>query len=200
MLGLTETGSRVWLRDADSPKSKRKYRFSWEMASDGEVPVCVNTHLANKLVVEGIRSGKIHELQGYSELKTEVKYGLEKSRIDVLLQNQGFEQCYIEVKNVTAVQAPGVAIFPDAVTLRGQKHLRELISVVQQGQRAVIFFCVVRPDVQYFQPADAIDPVYGQCLREALAAGVEALAYRAYVSDKEIRLEKSLEVQLPDLL
>ncbi|MCW9025565.1 MAG: DNA/RNA nuclease SfsA [Gammaproteobacteria bacterium] len=204
MLGLTEPGSRIWLRDADSPKSKRKYRYSWEIASTSSeassVQVCVNTHLANKLVVEGIGAGQILELQGYTELRTEVKYGQENSRIDILLQNQPDELCYIEVKNVTAALQPGVAAFPDAVTTRGSKHLRELMNMVEQGHRAVIFFCVVRPDVDIFQPADSIDPVYGQLLREAVSKGIEALAYRAYISDSEIFLEKPLPVNLPDLL
>ena len=207
MMGLTEPGSRIWLRDADSPT--RKYRYSWEIASTAEhIPVCVNTHLANKLVVEGIENGVITELQGYRELKTEVRYGQERSRIDVFLShevntNENNRDCYIEVKNVTAMleagQEQGIVVFPDAVTQRGSKHLRELMNMVEQGQRAVIFYCVSRPDARQVQPADSIDPVYGQLLREAVSQGVEALAYSVYISATEIYLKKSLPVILPDL-
>ncbi|MDH5572396.1 MAG: DNA/RNA nuclease SfsA, partial [Gammaproteobacteria bacterium] len=207
MLGLTEPGSRIWLRDANSPT--RKYRYSWEIASSKEqMPVCVNTHLANQLVIEGIKKGVITELQGYRELETEVQYGQERSRIDVFLtngegQNGNKQDCYVEVKNVTAMLdtegTQGIAIFPDAVTQRGSKHLRELMNMVERGQRAVIVFCVSRADATQFQPADLIDPVYGQLLRKAVTQGVEALAYSVNISVTEICLKKSLPVMLPDL-
>ncbi len=194
MLGLTESGSRIWLKDSQNPK--RKYRYSWVMAStDTGIPVGVDTHLANKLVVEGIESGVIAELQGYRNLKTEVRYGNENSRIDILLQNDD-ELCYVEVKNVTAILESGIAVFPDAVSQRGSKHLRELMLMKQQGARAVIFFCVTREDAQLFCPADTIDPEYGRTLRQAVAAGVELLAYRARVSPEEIRLQDCLPVDL----
>ncbi len=196
MLGLLEPGSKIWLRD--SQNSKRKYRYSWVMASANEnTPVGVDTLLANKLVVEGIESGVITELQGYAQLKTEVRYGEENSRIDILLENEG-ELCYVEVKNVTAITEPLLrprqAIFPDALSERGRKHLRELMLMKQQGARAVIFFCVAREDAEAFRPADEIDPEYGRTLRQAAAAGVEIMAYRARVSVDEIYLQTQLLV------
>ena len=194
MLGLTEPGSRIWLRDSQNPE--RKYRYSWVMGStETGILVGVDTLLANRLVVEGIASGKIAELQGYNKLQTEVRYGSENSRIDILLQN-GDAACYVEVKNVTAMLEPGVAVFPDAVSERGRKHLRELILMKQQGARAVIFFCVTREDAQIFCPADEIDPEYGRGLRQAAAAGVDILAYRARVSAAEMLLHTRLPVEL----
>ncbi len=194
MRGLTGPGSRIWLKDSQNPK--RKYRYSWVIASaDTGIAVGVDTLLANRLVVEGIKTGSIAELQGYASLQTEVRYGSENSRIDILLQNRG-KACYVEVKNVTAVLEPGRAIFPDAVSERGRKHLRELILMKQQGARAVIFFCVTREDAQVFCPADEIDPEYGFGLRQAVAAGVEILVYRARVSAAEIFLHVRLPVDL----
>lgn len=194
MLGLTRAGSQIWLKDSANPK--RKYRYSWVMASsDDGALVGVDTHLANKLVLEGIDSGVITELQGYDSLKTEVCYGVENSRIDILLQNTD-TVCYVEVKNVTAVVEPGIAIFPDAVSARGAKHLRELMLMKQQGARALVLFCVTREDARSFQPADEIDPEYGLSLRQAAAAGVEVLAYRAQVSPQAIGLQDSLPVKL----
>ncbi len=194
MLGLTGVGSQIWLKDSQNPK--RKYRYSWVMAStERGILVGVDTLLANRLVVEAIESRMIAELQDYSELQTEVRYGNENSRIDILLQSED-EACYVEVKNVTAILAPGRAIFPDAVSERGRKHLRELILMKQRGARAVIFFCVTREDAQLFCPADEIDPEYGCSLRQAAAAGVEILAYRAQVSTAEMFLYTRLPVEL----
>jgi len=198
MLGLTEAGSRIWLKDSQNPK--RKYRYSWVMASSATgTPVGVDTHLANKLVIEGIEAGVISELQGYDDRQTEVRYGNENSRIDILLKNEAKPDsvpCYVEVKNVTAMLEPGMAAFPDAVSARGSKHLRELILMKQQGARAVIFFCVTREDVQAFRPADEIDPEYGRNLRQAAAAGVELVAYRARLSTQAIYLQDRLPITL----
>ncbi len=193
MLGCAEPGSRVWLRDTANPK--RKYVYSWELveASSG-VLVGINTGLPPKLVQEAIADGLISELQGYKILRREVRYGLENSRIDLLLQDGPAPDCYVEVKNVTAITESGVAIFPDAVSARGRKHLRELMEVVKQGYRAVIFYCVQRQDAESLSPADAIDPEYGETMRRAMNAGVEAIAFRATVSPQEIRLADRLPV------
>lgn len=195
MLGCAEPGTRIWLRDTANPR--RKYRFAWEIASTlSGVPVGINTHLANQLVQEGIETGVITELQGYHLIRREIRYGQQDSRIDLLLDAVDKPACYVEVKNVTAVNDSGAAMFPDAATQRGRKHLQELIDVVRHGQRAVMFFNVQRDDVHEFRPADAIDPEYGQLLRTAVQAGVEALAYCALVNPQEIRLYRTLPVIL----
>jgi len=194
MKGCCEPGSRVWLRD--SGNASRKYPLSWEMVEtlDGTL-VGINTGLSNALVEEGILNGTVAELAGYRTIRREVRYGLENSRIDLMLEGEG-ACCYVEVKNVTLVEG-AVACFPDAVSARGSKHLRELAEVVRQGGRGVIFFCVQREDAREVRPADHIDREYGKTLREALAAGVEALAYQASVSIGGIRLEMPLPVVCP---
>ncbi len=193
MLGCAEPGSRVWIRDTAS--ETRKYRYSWELselASGGLVGV--NTGLANQLVVESIRNGVVATLGDYAELRTEVCYGQERSRIDILLESANAPPCYVEVKNVTA-RSGDHAIFPDAVTARGTKHLRELMRMVKEGARGVIFFCVQREDVTLFRPAHEIDAVYAETLKQAVAAGVEALAWRATITPVEVVLSQPLPLE-----
>ena len=203
MMGCQEPGSRVWLSVSNNPD--RKYAHTWEIievSSEGNpVLVGINTQLSNKLVAEGIGSNVIVDLQGYDAIRTEVKYGEENSRIDLLLtssvktgaEGKGGVPCYVEVKNVTLAES-GVASFPDAISKRGAKHLRELISVARAGGRAVIFFCVQRGDVDRVRPADHIDKAYGEWLRRAVESGVEAIAYRAVVTPEEIVLHTKLPV------
>ena len=195
MAGCAEPGSRVWLSDSGNPK--RKYPLSWELVeADGETLVGINTALPNRLVKEAVEGGVVPSLKGFSNVRTEVRYGEERSRIDLLLEDERAGRCFIEVKNVTLVEE-GVAYFPDAVSERGAKHLRELIGVVERGDRGVIFFCVQRGDAREVRPADAIDPRYGETLRRAVAAGVEALAYRAEVSPEGVELVTPLPVVCP---
>jgi len=195
MKGCQDPGSIVWLSQSDNPK--RKYSYTWEIVEvktpSGFVPVGINTLRSNALVREAIEYGTVKELRGYDNIKPEVRYGSENSRIDLLLSPSENRQdnipfCYVEVKNVTLVEGR-VAYFPDAVSKRGVKHLRELMGMVAQGQRGIIFFCIQRDDVQEFRPADFIDPVYGRSLREAVASGVEPVAYVANVSNKNITLK-----------
>lgn len=191
MLGCSTPGNHIWIRDSEN--DKRKYRYSWEISeTDSGSLIGVNTHLANKLVVEAIEQGTIKELSGYKIIRTEVPYG-ENSRIDILLQDES--DCYVEVKNVTARDGQ-YAIFPDAVTARGTKHLNELVSMVKAGHRAVIFFCIQRDDIELFRPAIEVDPLYAQTLAYALENGVEALAYSVDISPEEIRLTRPISVNL----
>lgn len=147
----------------------------------------------NHLVREAILQGAIPELSGYQDIHSEVPYGT-NSRIDLHLSGPA-GSCYVEVKNVTLLCGES-ALFPDAVTTRGQKHLRELMEVVQTGGRGVIFFVVQREDAQTFGPADSIDPIYGKLLRQAVQNGVEALAYQAHVGPEEIILSRRLQIIL----
>ncbi len=197
MTGCAEPGSTVWLRDVNNPK--RKYRYSWEMTTNRQgVLVGVHTGITNALASEAIEGGVVAELQDYGSIRQEVKYGEEGSRIDLLLQDHtDGRDCYVEIKNVTTCDEAAYGFFPDAVSTRASKHLRELMGMVAQGQRAVIFFCVQRGDVEQVRPADEVDPIYGETLRQALSAGVEALAYRARVTPEEILLEKALPVICP---
>lgn len=176
MNGCAIPGSTIWISNSHNPK--RKYLYSWELSSTehGKL-IGINTILANKLAKEAIEKGFISELNDVSEIATEVPYGAEKSRIDLLVRQKNAQKCYVEVKNVTASFEQGVAAFPDAVTARGTKHLRELELMVQQGHRAIILYCVQREDIHMVRAAQEIDPVYAQTLKEVAEKGVEVLAY-----------------------
>ena len=195
LMGCCEAGSRVWLSESDSPS--RKYRHTWEIVEVGEVMVGINTGLPNALVAEAIAAGVIAELAGYPSVRREVAFGEERSRVDLLLEDGRRAPCYVEVKNVTAAASRGVALFPDCVSERGAKHLRELARLKRQGLRPVQVYCVQRGDVNEVRPADGIDFEYGRTLREAIAAGVEVLAYRAKVTTEEIRLADRIPVVIP---
>jgi sugar fermentation stimulation protein A len=196
MLGCKSEGSRVWLSPADNPQ--RKLAWTWELveALPG-VWVGIHTGRSNALVEEAITAGLLSPLAGFTRIRREVRYGEENSRIDLLLENDAGPRCYVEVKNVTAAVDGGIALFPDAVSERGSKHLRELMAMVRGGDRAAIVFCCQRGDVSEVRPADSIDPVYGRTLRQALAAGVEAYALTAEVSPEEIRLAHPVPVRCP---
>ncbi|ALZ97865.1 DNA/RNA nuclease SfsA [Leclercia adecarboxylata] len=194
MTGCATPGDTVWY--STSLNIKRKYPHTWEITQTaGGEYICVNTLRANQLVKEAISLDLIPELRGYNSLKTEVKYGAENSRIDFLLQAEDQPECYIEVKSVTLADRDN-GYFPDAVTLRGQKHLRELISVAAEGKRAVLFFAVLHSAIGKFSPARHIDPKYAQLLNEAQKQGVEVLAYKAELSADNITLRSALPVTL----
>lgn len=194
MTGCATPGDTVWY--STSLNIKRKYPYTWEITQTaGGEYICVNTLRANQLVKEAISLDLIPELRGYNSLKTEVKYGAENSRIDFMLQAEDQPECYIEVKSVTLADRDN-GYFPDAVTLRGQKHLRELISVAAEGKRAVLFFAVLHSAIGKFSPARHIDPKYAQLLNEAQKQGVEVLAYKAELSADNITLRSALPVTL----
>jgi sugar fermentation stimulation protein A len=189
MKGCATPGSPVYISRSSNPG--RKYPFTWELVQADVFWAGINTALPNHLVHEAIVNGTVVELQGYTSIRSEVPYG-EHSRIDLLLEGPS-GRCFVEVKNVTMVEE-NRALFPDAVTTRGQKHLNELMRVVQKGDRGVIFFTVQRGDGNSVSPADCIDPEYGRLLRLALSSGVEAFAYRALVTHEEILLTDQLPV------
>jgi sugar fermentation stimulation protein A len=191
MKGCSDPGSKVFLSLSDNPK--RKFPFTWELVQANGVWVGINTGRPNMLVHEAISERRIPELAGYPEIRSEVRYGI-NSRIDLLLSAPP-GSCYVEVKNVTLTDGER-ALFPDAVTIRGQKHLHELMGVVRAGGRGVIFFVVQREDAKALSPADTIDPEYGKLLRLAIKNGVEALAYQAAVSPQEIFLTSRLPIIL----
>jgi len=196
MLGCADPGMRVYLSRAANPK--RKYPLTWELVeAPPGVWVGIHTGRTNGLVREGIETGVIRELQGYSQLRGEVTLG-QGFRVDFLLSgHSGKPNCCLEVKNVTAAVQDGVALFPDAVSERASRHLRELMARVVQGERAMLCFCVQRDDVREVRPADVIDPTYGRTLRQALAAGVEVTAYAATVGPQEVRLYRRVPVVTP---
>lgn len=195
MLGCAEPGMPVWLSRSGNPK--RKYTLTWELVDIGQgTLVGINTGLTNRLVEEAIVHKTFPSLAVYSRLYREVRYGREGSRVDFVLEGNGIP-CYLEVKNVTAAVQEGIALFPDAVSHRASRHLRELMTMASQGLRAVLFFCVQRNDVREVRPADAIDTVYGATLREALACGVEVMAGAAEVTPQAIVLNRLVPVICP---
>jgi sugar fermentation stimulation protein A len=195
MLGLSAPGTMVWVSEHDS--STRKYRHCWELSESdlgGDIElVGINTAHPNKLVTEAIGAGRIAELAGYPSLRNEVKYG-EASRIDILLGGDARGLCYVEVKNVHLMRAKGRAEFPDSVTTRGAKHLRELAAMVAAGHRAAMMFLIQRGDAETFSLARDIDPNYGFAFDMARAAGVEMLAYRCAISPDGISVASPVEV------
>lgn len=195
MLGCDEPGSRVWLSVSDNPR--RKYAHTWELVEvSGGAMVGINSSRANRIVGAALETGLIRELADYSVVRSEVRYG-ENSRVDFLLQDDRRPDCFVEVKSVTLADGEGTGLFPDARSIRGTRHLRELMAKRESGSRAVNLFCVQRADVERVTPADDIDPDYGQALREAAEAGVELLAWVCALSPEEIRLVHSVPVLLP---
>lgn len=195
MKTCADAGMTIYL--SHDTRGVRKYAYTWELSeTEHGGMICINTALPNSIVGEAIRSGQIPELKGYSVVRPEVKVS-EKSRIDWLLEEPDRAPCFVEVKNVT-LRSGAIAEFPDAVTERGQKHLRELRTLRQQGARAVMFFLVNRTDCQSFRPAGSIDPVYAKLLREVHQQGVEVLCYQSMITPEEITITKPLPLNLED--
>ena len=197
MTGCATPGNTVWYSTSDN--AKRKYPNSWEISeTEKGHRICVNTARANQLAVEAIENGTIVELLGYNALRTEVKYGSENSRIDILLEDNEKPPCYIEVKSVTLLDeqetsSKGQGFFPDAVTTRGQKHLRELTEMVESGNRAVLLFTVLHSGIEKVSAAHHIDAKYSLLLKQAQDAGVEVLCYKAELSSTQIQLKQAVE-------
>jgi sugar fermentation stimulation protein A len=190
MKSCLENGAEVYLTPVSDPK--RKTRFTWEMIKINGDWVGINTGNPNKLAFEAILKGEIPGLENYTTVKREVKFG--DSRFDVFAKNES-EQCFVEVKNVTLKEGK-FALFPDAVTIRGQKHLKTLVEVKKQGLRAVMLYIVQRTDVEIFAPAVEIDPNYAAALKVAVLAGVEVIAMQAKVTPEKIELAKKLPVEI----
>ena len=203
MTGCATPGTTVWYSTSDN--AKRKYPNSWEISeTDKGHRICVNTARANQLAVEAIENKTIVELLGYDALRTEVKYGSENSRIDILLEDSEKPPCYIEVKSVTLLDeqqistkqgtsTKGQGFFPDAVTTRGQKHLRELTEMAESGNRAVLLFTVLHSGIEKVSAAHHIDAKYSLLLKQAQDAGVEVLCYKAELSSTQIQLKQAVE-------
>ena len=181
------------VRLSRSENPNRKYPYTWEMVHNGKCWIGVNTGIPNILAGEAIGSGIIRELQGYTQRRREVKYG-KNSRIDWLLESDE-KKCYVEVKNVTLVEADGGYYFPDAVTERGRKHLLELAAMTTAGYRAVMLYIIQRSDGHIFRPAAHIDPAYAAGLQQAHQQGVEILVYRAEVNPQKIEIVEKIDWQ-----
>ncbi len=191
MRGCLHPGNKVMISRSDN--AKRKYPHTLELIEVNGYWVGVNTMRTNHLVREAMEKGIVSELGQVDRIQPEVKVS-SHSRLDFLVV-KAEERIYIEVKNCTLVEE-GVAMFPDAVTARGTKHLEELANLLEPGVRAMIFFCIQRQDGTFFAPADHIDPLYGETLRKVVGQGVEVVAYEAQVQPSEVTLLKSMQVNL----
>ncbi len=190
MKSCLEDGGEVYLTPVNDPK--RKTKFTWEMIKINGDWVGINTGNPNKLAFDAISAGVIPELAGYTNVKREVTFG--DSRFDVFAENEN-EQCFVEVKNVSLKEGK-YALFPDAVTTRGQKHLRTLMEVKAKGMRAVMLYIIQRSDVEIFAPAAEIDGEYAKLLKEAVDAGVEVIPMQAKVTPEKIELIKKLPFEI----
>jgi len=190
MLGLLKEGNPVKLSKVDDPKRKLKYTL--EIIKSNGANVGVNTHRANRIVEEALISNKIKSLKKILELKREVKYG-ENSRIDFLVNNNMDEEIYVEVKNVTLSLKKGVAEFPDAITERGSKHLKELQKIKNKKTRAIMLYLIQRDDCKYFQIAKKIDEKYNSNLKKAIKSGVEILCYNCKFENNKIQIDKKIK-------
>lgn len=194
MTGCAEPGYDVWLRFSDDPK--RKLAYSWELVRNSQGHwIGINTHNANTLVNEALLEDKITSLIGYSSIAREVKYGNEASRIDFLLTGEGLTDHYVEVKSVTLLEQQK-GYFPDAKTVRGAKHLRELCYMIEQGYEASLLFCVQHTGIQEVSIAKHIDPDYFQLLTQSVAVGVKVLVYGCIIREEKIVLNQQLPFKL----
>lgn len=186
MTSCIEENCSVWVSFHDNPKRKLKYTL--ELTQMNQQLICTNTGVANKIAIEAIQNGVIKELQGYSTLKPEQKYG-QNSRIDILLENEQ-QKCYVEIKSVS-LKIEDTLAFPDSVTTRGLKHLKELEDMIKEGHRAVMLYIIQRTDDLPFRIAHEIDKKYAQGFLDAKKAGVEVLVYQSNINTQNITIEKS---------
>jgi sugar fermentation stimulation protein A len=191
MMGCKQPGSVVYISRSD--KKGRRLLYTWEIIEVDRSWVGINTMHPNRLVAEAIASGTIPELQGYDNVRREV-VTRQGTRLDLCLEGSN-GSCFVEVKNVT-LAVDGAAAFPDAVSERGTRHLKELMWLRRKGHRGAVVFVIQRTDCRIFRPADEIDSEYGRWLRRAIKAGVEALPYVAHVTPKEIVLKQRLPIRL----
>lgn len=192
MKNCINEGAPLWYSQSSNPK--RKYAHTWEIATTPKGDLAgINTSRANSLVLEAIEHQLIASLGHYDSIRAEVPYGKERSRIDFVV-TQDAQEIFVEVKNVTLCESSGQGFFPDAVSVRGTKHLRELSQLVQEGKRAMLIYCVQHSAVTSVAPAQHIDPLYAQTYKEALKMGVEVIALGANLSAQEITLSRVLPV------
>lgn len=197
MKNCADSGNEVWF--STSSNTSRKYAHTWELTRTQKGHyIGVNTGRANRLVKDAIEDSVISELAGYEAIKPEVRYGSENSRIDLLLTDHNeLPDCYVEVKSVTLLEQAGRGYFPDAVSERGTRHLRELMEVIRHGARGVLCFCVQHSGIRSVTPAAHIDPEYAATMREAVNAGVEVIAYKARLSPSAAWIRNPVPVQIP---
>ena len=184
MMGLLDAGNKVLLSKSDD--EKRKLKYTLEVIKLKKSHVGVNTHRTNRIVEKALNDNVLNFVKNITEVKREVKYG-ENSKVDFVVTTPK-EEVYIEVKNVTLSREKKTAEFPDAVTIRGSKHLIELAKLKKKGIRAVMLYVIQRDDINSFKIASDIDPVYAKNLKKAMKSGVEVFCYDCKFSKKDISI------------
>ena len=192
MMGLREPGLRVWVEPNDDPKKKLSYAWRVCQLSDGTM-VGIDTVVPNRVAKEALAARHIPALAAYHSVRPEVAYGT-RSRVDFLLTESGLPDAYVEIKNVHLLRQDDWAEFPDCVTERGTKHLRELMEVKAQGARAVMLYVIQHEGCARFRIAEDLDPAYAAAFEEARAAGVEMLAHRCHVTLTGITLGPAIPI------
>ncbi len=192
MRTCAEPGRTVYLSYTDTPN--RRYPHTWELIEMPNSLVCVNTLVANRLLRKAVIEQAVPGLSEYHFVRAEAKC-FEHSRLDLLLENSSGRLCFVEIKSCTFVENE-IAYFPDAVTIRGRKHLVDLQRQVRSGNRAVMLFLIQRTDAKLFRPADKIDPAYARELRLAIQNQVEILAYDVELTLNLIRPNNPVEWEL----
>ena len=191
MLGLLNKGNIVWFSESNNPKRKLKYTL--EIVNVDKQLIGINTQLANKIVLEALNQKKIRNLDKFYNIKTEVKFS-DKTRFDFLISNDQ-EKCFLEVKNVTLVRNDKIAEFPDAVTSRGTKHLKELIAAKKKGYESCLLYLIQREDCKTFKIANDIDQEYKIAFNMAIKNGVRILCYDCKLSNEEIILNNQINYE-----
>ena len=192
MMGLLNKGNDVWFSKSDNPK--RKLKFTLEIVNVDKKLIGINTQLTNKIVLEALNKKKIKKLIKFNSINPEVKFS-DSTRFDFLISNDK-EKCFLEVKNVTLVRRGKIAEFPDAITSRGTKHLKELINAKKKGFESCILYLIQREDCRSFKIAEDIDQEYKITFDEALKNGVRMLCYDCKLSNEEIKLNNQINYEL----
>jgi sugar fermentation stimulation protein A len=186
MEGCSEPGSPVFLSSCGE-RRERKTRHTLEMVKAGGTWIGVNTLLTNNLAYALLKRKLVKELSGYKVIRREVVY--RDSRLDFFFPDGG--GCFMEVKSVT-LRNGRVAEFPDAVTVRGRRHLKALMQAKDEGYRACMLYIVQRSDCDCFGPATSIDPAYSDTLKAAMAKGVGVIVCSMEVEPDGIYFSKRL--------
>ena len=192
MKGLLKEGNKVWLSKSNNPDRKLKYTL--QIIEDDSSKVGVNTHLTNKIVLDALKNNLIKEFDKDITIKPEVKFG-DNTRFDFLITKKNYKS-FVEVKNVTLARKPKIAEFPDAITSRGAKHIKELIKASKKGYEIYIAFIIQREDCNQFVIASDIDPEYSELLSKAVKKKLNILCYDCKFSSKGIKLNKKIKFKI----
>jgi len=192
MYGLLKEGNKVWISKSNNPNRKLKYTL--EIIEDNKSKVGINTHSANKIVLDGLQNNLFKEFKSTSDIKPETKFG-NNTRFDFLITNKK-NKTFVEVKNVTLSRKKGLAEFPDAITTRGLKHINELVNAGKKNYKIFILYLIQRNDCETFTIAKDIDPNYALALSKAVKNDLNILCYDCKFSSKGIKVNKKIKIKI----